>query len=86
VVAQGDDIEVGGIALEYEAKRTTAKRDAVVRNWPSDKAQQTRGKLKMEPEPERVNVVFKCKNEGANWRITKYGSAIRASALEVVED
>jgi len=73
-----DPIKVDGTTFNFEAKKMKARRAAVCRADTSDSAGQTRKKLSL---GENVNVVFKGTVDGVGWRITKYGTCLRSSAL-----
>jgi hypothetical protein len=81
LIEAGESVTLDGVLLTYDAKKMKARRAAVCRSAPSDSAGQTRGKLTI---GEPVSCVFRCKAEGVNWRVTKYGTCIRASALTSV--
>lgn len=76
-----DPVEIDGATFAFEATKMRARRAAVCRADTSDTSGQTRKKLAIN---ETVNVVFKGKVDGINWRVTKYGTCLRASALALI--
>jgi hypothetical protein len=82
VVDAGVPIRLAGIRWTYDRRKMKARRPAVCRAAPSDTAPKTRRNLVL---GEEVTAVFKGQgNDGINWRVTKYGTCIRASALSAV--
>lgn len=79
---QEKPIEVDGVTFTYEATRMKARRAAVCRADVTDSAGQTRKKLAV---GEEVSVRFRGTANGVGWRISKYGTCIRSSALALVK-
>lgn len=76
-----DSICVAGTNFTFEARKMRARRAAVCRTDTSDDAGQTRKKLAI---GETVSVVFKGVVDGKGWRVSKYGTCIRSSALALI--